>query len=369
VSALEEGDIVHIPTGVKIGKEEFIEMLRGVRIIYVGEAHDNINSHKVQLEILKALAEPDPQNIAVGMEMLKRSSQESADQWTGGELDDKEFVRVWVNDWANDFQYYRSILEYVQAHKIPLLALRAPDEWLETVKETEPAAQLQERQAELPEMDLEDPYHRAHTEAIFKKHPRSKRSFEDFYKVQVLWDESMAASIAEYLLSDAGQDKQMLIFAGGQHVEYGFGIPRRVFRRRPLAYSIVLPTTIHVDPEKAHKLMNVTMPEVPLLPGDFAWIVGHEDLEDQKAYLGVTIRDVEGGVKILRAMKNSAAEEAGLQQDDIITAFDGEPIATAFDLTYLISLKTPGDKAAVDILRDEQPLNFEVTLQASPFHR
>jgi predicted metalloprotease with PDZ domain len=179
----------------------------------------------------------------------------------------------------------------------------------------------------------------------------------------------MAASVAEYLLSDAGQDKQMLIFAGGQHVEYGFGIPRRVFRRLPLTYSIVLPITIHVAPEKAHKLMNVTMPEVPLLPGDFAWIVGYEDLEDQKAYLGVTIRDVEGGVKILKAMKNSAAEESGLQQDDIITAFDGEPVATVFDLTYLISLKTPGDKAIVDILRDEQPLNFEVTLQASPFHR
>jgi len=368
LSSLEEGDIVHLPTGVKVSEEQLISILSRARIVYVGETHDNINAHKVQLEILKALTECYPNKIAVGMEMLRRPSQEVADQWTSGELEEKEFVRTWVNDWSNDFPYYRAILEYVRDHNISLLALRAPDEWLERVKKHGPTDDSQESEAKLPEMDIEDPYHRAHTKAIFDKHPRQKETFEAFYKVQVLWDESMAASITEYLLSETGQDKQLVIFAGGQHVEYGFGIPRRVFRRVPLPYAIVLPTAILVSPEKHHKVMKVTLPEIPLLPGDFAWMVTYQDLRDEKVYLGVMIRETEGGVTVLKTIEGSVAEKAGLKEHDIVTAFDGEAIETTFDLTYLIGLKKPGDQGVVEVLRDEQPLRYEVTFQANHHH-
>jgi uncharacterized iron-regulated protein len=368
LSSLEEGDIVHLPTGVKVTKEQLVNMLSAARIVYVGETHDNMNAHKVQLDILEALTERHPDKIAVGMEMLRRPSQEVADQWTSGELAEKEFVRTWVKDWSNDFPYYRAILEYVRDHHIPLLALRAPDEWLERVKKHGPVDDSQDSQEELPDMDIEDPYHRAHTKAIFDKHPGQNQSFEEFYKVQVLWDESMAASITEYLLSEPGKDKQLVIFAGAQHVEYGFGIPRRVFRRVPLPYAIVLPTAIHISAEKHHKVMKVTLPEVPLVPGDFAWMVTYQDLEDEKVYLGVMIRETEDGVKILKTIEGSVAEKAGLKENDIVTAFDGEPIETTFDLTYLIGLKKPGDQGVIDILRDEQPLRYEVTFQASHHH-
>ena len=368
LSSLEEGDIVHLPTGVKVSKEQFISILSRARIVYVGETHDNINAHKVQLEILKALTERYPNKIAVGMEMLRRPSQEVADQWTSGELEEKEFLRTWVNDWSNDFPYYRAILEYVRDYNIPLLALRAPDEWLETVKKHGPTDGLQESEEKLPDMDIEDPYHRAHTKAIFDKHPRQKETFEAFYKVQVLWDESMAASITEYLLSQAGQDKQLVIFAGNQHVEYGFGIPRRVFRRVSLPYAIVLPTTMHVSAEKHHKVMKVALPEIPLLPGDFAWMVTYQDLEEEKVYLGVMIRETEDGVKILKTIEGSVAEKAGLKENDIVTAFDEEAIETTFDLTYLIGLKRPEDKGVIEVLRDKQPLRFEVTFKATHHH-
>lgn len=367
--SLKEGDILHLPTGITITKEQLINILGGARIIYVGEVHDNINSHKVQIEILKALAECNPQKIAVGMEMLKRTSQESADQWISGELDEKDFVKQWFKDWSDDFQYYRSVLHCMKEHKIPLVALRAPDEWLEQIKKTESTDQLKENEEKLPQMDFQDPYHRAHTRAIFGKHPGGSQSFEAFYKVQVLWDESMAKSIVEYLKSEQGQDKQILIFAGNQHVEYGFGIPRRVFRRLPLPYATVLPMTVHIPPEKKHKLMKVALPETPLQPSDFAWIVSYEDLEDQKVHLGVMVRDTDDGVKVLGTLKGSAAQKAGLQKNDIITALDGEPIETKFDLTYLIGFKKPGEKGVIEVLRDNEPLRFELTFQAGHHSR
>jgi uncharacterized iron-regulated protein len=363
LSALEEDAIVHLPTGVEITEPQLISLVEEARIIYVSETHDNINSHRVQLEILKAMAERYPQSIAVGMEMLTTSSREAADQWISGDLDEKDFVKVWIKDWSDNFEYYRSVLRYMQEHKIPLVPLRAPDEWMEKIRKTESPDQLMESEEDFPKMDFEDPYHRAYIKAIFGKHPMGGRDFQTFYRVQVLWDESMAKSIVDYLQSEAGRDKKMLVFAGGHHIQYGFGIPRRVFRQLPVPYTIVLPMTVHVPPEKRDKLMDIRLPDVPFQPGDFAWIVSYEDLRDQKVYLGVIIRDTDEGVKILGTLKNSAAEKAGLQKNDILTALDGAPVENKFDLTYLIGLKKPGEKGVVDVLRDNEPLRFDVTFQ------
>jgi uncharacterized iron-regulated protein len=372
ISSLKEGDIVHLPTGVAVTQEQLIHMVSGARIIYVGESHDNMNAHKVQLEILKALQERNPGKVAVGMEMLRRPSQAVADQWTSGELDEKEFMRAWVEDWSNDFSYYRDILNYVRENHISLLALRASEAWMEELKKPESSQDSdpgEEKQEVLPEMDVEDIYHQSHIKAIFSAHPKHAQNFDEFYKVQVLWDESMAQSIYEYLVTDEGADKQVVIFAGSQHIEHGFGIPRRVFRRLPLSYAIVLPVMIGDIPEERPKLTNVTLPEVPLLPGDFAWMITYEDLEDERVYLGVMIKGDEEGVKIIGMTKNSAAEKAGLQKDDVITVFDGEPIKTSFDLTYLIGLKKAGDKGTLEVLREEKPLSFEVTFEEGGFHR
>ncbi|MBW2171271.1 MAG: ChaN family lipoprotein [Deltaproteobacteria bacterium] len=361
LSSLEEGDILHLRTGIKVTEPQLVSAIEGARIIYVSETHDNVYSHKVQMDILKALAERYPQKIAVAMEMLKRSSQEAADQWISGELDEKDFLKVWVHDWSDNFEYYRSILRYMRAHSIPLIAIRASDDWMEKIKNAESPDQIEEK---LPDMDLEDPYHQAFVKAIFDDHPMGGMDFETFYKAQVLWDESMAQSIAEYLDSKDGRDKKILVLAGTHHIQYGFGIPRRVFRRLPLPYTIILPTTVRIPPEKRDRLMDITMPDIPFQPGDFAWIVSYEDLRQQKVHLGVIIQDSDEGVKLLGTLDNSTAQEAGLLKNDVLVALDGEPVETKFDLTYLISLKKPGEKGKIGVLRDGESLVFDVTYQA-----
>ena len=364
LSSLEEGDIVHLQTGVKITREQLMDMLSCATIIYVAETHDNVNSHKVQLEILKELLQRNPHHVSVGMEMLKRSSQEAADQWISGQLDEKDFVKVWVENWSNDFEYYRSLLQYMRENRIPLVALQALDDWIDITKgETESPNKLKEMEEPMPELDFTDPYHRAHIRAIFGGHPMGGLDFDTFYRVQVLWDESMAESIAAYLQGKNGQHEQMLVLAGGHHIQYGFGIPRRVFRRLPVPYAIVLPMTVHIAPEKRSKLMDVTLPENPFRPGDFAWIVSYEDLSDQMVYLGVIVHDTDEGVKVLGTVSNSTAEKAGVQKDDILTALDGEPVKTKFDLTYYMGLKRPGQTGTIEVLRNDETLRFDVTFQ------
>ena len=114
--------------------------------------------------------------------------------------------------------------------------------------------------------------------------------------------------------------------------------------------------------------MKVDLPEIPLLPGDFAWMVSHDDLDDERVYLGVMIKETEDGIKIIGLAKDSAAEKAGLKKEDIITVFDGEPVEKSSDLTYLIGLKKAGDKGIVEVLREEKALRLEVVFEVKPMH-
>lgn len=375
LSSLKDGEIVHLPTGVKVTKDQLMEMLGSARIVYVSEVHDNIHSHDVQMEILKGISELYPGKVAVGIEMLRTSSQGVADQWRSGSLDEKAFAEVWEEDWGHNFLYYMEILRYIRDNNIPLVALRPPDELVEMVKGAGPPDRPNDRPNDgpnedkpgLPEMDLEDPYHRAHIEAIFHGHPGGP-GLDAFYRAQVLRDEYMAQTAAEYLEGPEGRDRRMLIFAGGYHIEYGFGIPRRVFRRLPATYSIVAPKVVYVPKELQHKLMNVDLPEPPLLEGDFAWAVTYDDLDDQRVFLGVMVVDSDEGARVAGLGKESAAGKAGLQKDDIITALDGEPIKKKFDLTYLLGFRKPGERGVIEVLRDKERLTFDVTFQAHPQH-
>jgi uncharacterized iron-regulated protein len=53
--------------------------------------------------------------------------------------------------------------------------------------------------------------------------------FERFLQAQVLWDETMAEKIAQFV--KANPDYQVVVLAGKGHIVYGYGIPSRVERR------------------------------------------------------------------------------------------------------------------------------------------
>ncbi len=59
---------------------------------------------------------------------------------------------------------------------------------------------------------------------------------------------------------------------------------------------------------------------------------------------------------------NSAAQIAGLKENDIILEFNGEKITTENTLAKLIMKYNPGDKVNLKILRDKTELNISVTL-------
>ncbi|MCL2640983.1 MAG: S1C family serine protease [Phycisphaerales bacterium] len=102
--------------------------------------------------------------------------------------------------------------------------------------------------------------------------------------------------------------------------------------------------------------------------------VGVVSLERRKiasknGFLGVMMDDMEGkdssGAKITGVVSKSAAEQAGLKIDDVVTAVNGKPVKGAADLREAVHKYRPGDVIALTVKRDEKTLELKATLGAN----
>lgn len=366
------GDIVHLPTGTLVTAAQMIGIAGDARIVYVGETHDNPASHRLELQVLKGLAERHPGRQVLGMEMFVRSQQPVLDRWVAGELDEKSFLKEsrWFENWKMDFAHYRDLLIFARDNKIPIIALNAEKSMLAALRGKSPAELSAEERAKLPEMDLSDPYQRAMAAAIFGGHSHGKMGVEPFIRAQTLWDETMAESVAGYLTSREGRDKHMLVVAGGNHVSYGFGIPRRVFRRFPASYVLIGGKEIVVPADRKGEMMDVTLPQFPMVPYDFLAFIAYEKMAKTGVALGVMVEPAPAGpgLVVKAVMPGSNAEKAGLKQGDLLLAFDGEPLEDNVDLTYAVKQKKSGDLGTLQLKRQEQTLALEVRFEAGEGH-
>ncbi len=78
--------------------------------------------------------------------------------------------------------------------------------------------------------------------------------------------------------------------------------------------------------------------------------------------LGVNGEDHDKGCKVTGVAPNSAAGNAGVQVNDVITAFEGKPVKGFDGLVDLIAKKKAGEEAKLQILRGEENIEATVTL-------
>jgi membrane-associated protease RseP (regulator of RpoE activity) len=184
--------------------------------------------------------------------------------------------------------------------------------------------------------------------------------FDAFFRVQLLWEETMAVRIVDYLRSPRGEGKKMVTFTGGWHVKYGFGIPKKVIRRMPMPYVVVLPAEVSIPEEKKEQMMDVDLPPIPLLPADFVWWVPYEGLEGKQAVMGVLMAWKDNEVIVEGVTPGSPAEKAGIAKGDRIVSFDGEPVSDITDVFLRVREKKQGDEAAVAVRRTGEEKSLKV---------
>ncbi len=347
------GDILHIPTGIFVTETQMLAAVTDARIVYVGETHDNPASHRLEVTLLKALAERYPGQVALGMEMMTPEQQSVLNRWVAGELSEKKLLELsdWYNVWRMDFDYYKELFLLCRDKKIPIIGLNATRAEVKAVASGD-FSELEEKQRkQIPPLDMTDPYQRAMLKAVYSGHNHGGGDQDRFLRIQTLWDETMAANVAGYLASPQGSNKHMLVIAGGHHVGYGFGIPRRVFRRLPVSYLTVGNKDIEFSEGKDEKAMDVALPEMPMPAFDYLLYTKYESLGKQRVRLGILLEESTNGVKIKAVLPSSAATRAGLEEGDILRAVDGETVKKSFDVIYAIKQKQPGDKVELSIER------------------
>ncbi len=366
------GDIFHPATGSLVSQQEMLAIISDNRIVYIGETHDNPAAHRLQLDVLKGMFVRYPGKISLGMEMFTPAQQSTLDSWSSGELDEKTFLREvkWFSVWKGDFDLYRELLIFARDNRIPVIGLNAEKKTVRAIGR-KPLAELSpEEREKIPALDLTDPYHTAMVKAIYGDHVKSKGRLAGFQRVQALWDETMAASIVAYLQSPAGEDQHMIVLAGGNHVRHGFGIPRRVFRKHPVSYTLVGSKEIEIPESRQDRLMNVDMPDFPMPAYDFVAFTRYEDLPNKKVKLGVRFEEIEvaTGLKVLAVVEESAADLSGLKEGDILVKLDGEELTDSFDLIYSLNQKTEGDTIKLVYMRNGEQATTEAVLKPLKMH-
>jgi len=320
------------------------------RIVYIGEYHDRFSHHNIQLQLLKALHAKD-RSIALGMEMFQRPFQATLDEYIAGSIGEREFLgrSEYFQRWGYDYNLYKPLLDFCREQKVPVIALNIRKEIVEKVAKGGMDSLTGEERKELPrEMDFSIDDYRLRIRQAFAQHrDPGNRNFDHFLQVQVLWDETMAETVSDYLERNPG--RRMAVIAGGGHVVYGDGIPKRVLRRNGLPYTIVLN-------------------DGDIEPGIADYVVFPASLDGMTApRLLATFKETDKRIVINDFVHDSPAKAAGLKAGDALIALDGVPVSTLQEVKLALYYKHKGDTLLMTVARrrfllGEKVMTVEVKL-------
>jgi len=348
------GPVLGIPLNSAIEIPEITSEIAGNSIVYVGETHSNYGDHMVQLEFLKNLHRPLV-NIAIGMEMFEHSGQvqSALDRYIQGSIDEETFIveSRYFDSWGFNYGLYRDIFNYAREQKIPIIALNADQDIVRKVACNGLEGLSREEASRIPQdMDVTDQAYKERLRVIFENHliefPDScvTTDFEYFYQAQLLWDETMARSVEDFLSTHEGY--HMVVFAGIGHLMYGSGIPKRAYRRSQAAYTVILPYPgIPLEKTMADFIMFPQNAEAPQSPG-----------------LRIELGSGENRLTVTGFIHGSPAKAAGIKIGDRIEALDDKKISDLNSLKAVLAVRNVGDRVRVTVKRGNLLKTYDVDL-------
>jgi uncharacterized iron-regulated protein len=230
-------------TGTAVDGAAFDARLRAAKAIYVGEEHPNPHDHAAELEVLERAFAVDPQ-VGLGLEMLPRTMQPALDDYLAGKLDEAGFLTAvdWPKTWGYPFGLYRPLFQFCRDHHLRAFALNAPRALVHAVAKVGLDGLSADEKKQLPNIVPGPAAHRELVREAFGQHPHGRFAdwqFERFYAAQLVWDETMAESVAA-ALAQPNAPHRLVVVAGEDHVRR-FAIPDRAARRGIAPYLTILP--------------------------------------------------------------------------------------------------------------------------------
>lgn len=231
VVAVKTGELTNLRNGRRATVDEIAKAAEGTRFVYLGEEHTNLEHHKMQAAIIRALV-AGGRHVVIGMEQFTRPVQPNLAGWTLGWYSDDEFIEKsdWKHQWGMPFELYKPIFDAAKEQQLPLVALNIPRDWVHAVGQGGLSALTTDEKSQLPaDIDLNNKDHRTMFTALIGGHPMT--GMENMYSAQVLWDVAMADTAVKYMATRPSDKTVMVVIAGSGHVMYHQGINWRVAKR------------------------------------------------------------------------------------------------------------------------------------------
>ncbi len=245
----EQGQVFRTADSKYITFKEMLEDLKKVDVVFVGEVHDKEHHHKMQLNIIKALvAEKLP--VAIGLEMFNYESQQELDLWSSGSINTDQFIPVYYKNWNFPWNIYDDIFIFIRDKRLPAIGLNVPADITKKVATTGFASLTKEELKRLPPeiACIVNEEYMQFIRRAYAMHGHGGKNFQFFCEAQLLWDQSMAYNIIEFLKKYP--DKKMVVLAGNGHA-WKRGIPAQLKHfNDKINYRVILPyIEKYIDPD------------------------------------------------------------------------------------------------------------------------
>lgn len=354
IKAEIDNEIDVIETRTVMNLHQALNRVLPGQVVYVGEKHDEFADHMAQLRIIQELHKKG-QRLAVGMEMFQRPFQDVLNAYLKGEIDERNFVEKteYFKRWGYDYHLYRPIISFCKENNIPIVALNLEMEISQKVAREGINSLSEEELKRIPaNIDWNDEAYKNLLKRIFTAHAEGPvQNFDNFYQAQLLWDETMALSAAQYLEKNPHQT--LVVLAGTGHIAHRYGIPSRLKRLTGRNDWVIICLHDDLDATSADLLLSC-----PPLNPPFS------------AKLGVMLEEQENGLLIKDVSSHGVAKNAGIEAGDIILGVDGTSVKKIPDLKLALLFKQENDSIELELLgknKKTQRKTLTLTSMTGPF--
>jgi uncharacterized iron-regulated protein len=215
-------------------------------VVFLGEQHDDANTHRLELAVLEGLARRRA-TVVLSLEMFERDVQEPLDHFLMGHTDEAAFLGV-ARPWPDYDTDYKPLVDLAVAKGWPVVAANVPRPIAAEVAKSGPDVLDLKSESDRRwfaadrKCPTDDEYFQRFTEAMGGGHlPQGSaasdaaKSIERYYFSQCLKDETMADSIATaYTVAALSSPHPVVVHVTGAfHSDYGQGTVARTLRRLP----------------------------------------------------------------------------------------------------------------------------------------
>jgi uncharacterized iron-regulated protein len=352
-------------SGAALKPSDLPARLAAARILFVGEEHVSIESHAVELAVIRELTRAG-RRVAVGLEMFPADLQQPLDDWTAGKLGEAEFLERsgWSRNWSYNWNYYRDIFVFARDNRIRMFGVNVPPEVVSTVGR-KGMESLQPAQKALlpPRVDWDNAELKRAFKASFDADEFHGGMSDDMLnrmvQAQATWDAAFGWNAVRAAKADPDPKAIVVVLAGGGHVFYGVGAERQARLWFDGKTASLVPVAIS-DHDKGWCDIQAVQASL----ADFVWGVSEED-HPRYPTPGFSTRWVEKDnlPEVIQVDKKSSAARGGLKTSDRIVEIDGRQTGDREAIHKAFADKRWGDGVRLTVRRGAETVPLDLVLR------